>query len=87
VLNPWNIDALREIEQESGKRIYNILQLRLHPAIIELKNRITEVINGKKHEINLTYIKSRVTGILCPGKRRAEIRWHNTTLVFTSSIC
>lgn len=59
VLNPWNIDALREIEQESGKRIYNILQLRLHPVIIELKNRITGDNNGKKHDINLTYITSR----------------------------
>ncbi|MFP4226327.1 MAG: Gfo/Idh/MocA family protein, partial [Desulfobacterales bacterium] len=37
VLNPWNIDGLEEMEQESGKHIYNILQLRLHPAIIELK--------------------------------------------------
>ena len=40
VLNPWNIEALKEIEQESGKNIYNILQLRLHPSVIELKNKI-----------------------------------------------
>ena len=37
VLNPWNIDALKQIEKESGKRIYNILQLRVHPSIIALK--------------------------------------------------
>ncbi len=37
VLNPWNLDALAEIQREHGKQIYNILQLRLHPAIIELR--------------------------------------------------
>ena len=37
VLNPWNIDALEKIENESGKRIYNVLQLRHHKAIIDLK--------------------------------------------------
>ncbi len=40
VLNPWNIDALSEIEKEYNKKIYNILQLRLHPVLIDLKNRI-----------------------------------------------
>jgi UDP-N-acetyl-2-amino-2-deoxyglucuronate dehydrogenase len=39
VLNPWNIDALQEIEEETGGKIYNILQLRLHPSVIELKKR------------------------------------------------
>src|SRR4030042_2145272 len=42
VLNPWNIDALHEIENESGKKIYNILQLRLHPVLIDLKNKIDQ---------------------------------------------
>ena len=40
VLNPYNIDALKEIELETGKNIYNILQLRLHPSVIDLKNKI-----------------------------------------------
>ena len=40
VLNPWNVDALLEIEKETGKNVYNIFQLRLHPSIIELKQRI-----------------------------------------------
>ena len=40
VLNPWNIDALAEIEKETGRRIYTILQLRLHPSIIALRERI-----------------------------------------------
>lgn len=59
VLNPWNIDALEEIEQESGRQIYNILQLRLHPAIIDLKKRIEKEKSDKKYDIDLTYITSR----------------------------
>lgn len=60
VLNPWNIDALLELEQESGQRIYNVLQLRYHPAILELKKKIDDQAkSGKKHQIKLTYITSR----------------------------
>jgi UDP-N-acetyl-2-amino-2-deoxyglucuronate dehydrogenase len=59
VLNPWNIDALEEIEQESGKQIFNILQLRLHPSIISLKKRIEQEQRSKKYDIDLTYITSR----------------------------
>jgi UDP-N-acetyl-2-amino-2-deoxyglucuronate dehydrogenase len=42
VLNPWNIDALERLEQESGLQVFNIFQLRLHPAIVELKRRVGE---------------------------------------------
>jgi len=59
VLNPWNIDALQEIEKETGNRIYTVLQLRLHPKIVELKNRIANSSPDKKHDIDLTYITSR----------------------------
>jgi UDP-N-acetyl-2-amino-2-deoxyglucuronate dehydrogenase len=59
VLNPWNVDALREIEKESGKNIYNILQLRLHPTLIELKKRIENGPKDKIYDIVLTYITSR----------------------------
>lgn len=59
VLNPWNLDALLELEQESGQRIYNILQLRVHPAIVELKKRFDNNDYGKKQEIELTYVTSR----------------------------
>ncbi len=59
VLNPWNIDALKELESESGKKIYNILQLRLHPAIIGLKNKVEKEYSGKKYNIDLKYITSR----------------------------
>ena len=40
VLNPWNLDALREIEKETGKKVYTILQLRLHPVIMALREKI-----------------------------------------------
>jgi UDP-N-acetyl-2-amino-2-deoxyglucuronate dehydrogenase len=59
VLNPWNIAALGEIEQEVGKKVYTILQLRLHPAIVALKEEINRSPPGKIHEIDLTYITSR----------------------------
>lgn len=59
VLNPWNLDALAELERESGKRIFNILQLRVHPSIIALREKILQAPAGKKHAVDLTYIASR----------------------------
>lgn len=58
VLNPWNVDALAEIEAESETNVYSILQLRLHPSIIKLKEKI-ENNKDKIHDIDLTYITSR----------------------------
>ncbi|MGD0784722.1 MAG: Gfo/Idh/MocA family oxidoreductase [Sedimentisphaerales bacterium] len=58
VLNPWNVEALEEIEKESKGKINTILQLRLHPAIIELKKKIDSAKN-KIFDIDLTYITSR----------------------------
>jgi UDP-N-acetyl-2-amino-2-deoxyglucuronate dehydrogenase len=59
VLNPWNIDALAEIEKEYNKKINTILQLRLHPVLIDLKKKIERLPSGSKHNIDLTYITSR----------------------------
>ncbi len=59
VLNPWNVDALQVIEKESDCKIYNILQLRLHPAIIALKQKIDSASKDKTYDIDLTYITSR----------------------------
>ncbi len=59
VLNPWNVDALSEIEKESDSHIYNILQLRLHPSIIELKKKIEAEPDDKIYDIELAYITSR----------------------------
>ena len=59
VLNPWNAEALKINELESGKRVSTILQLRLHPAIIALKNKVSGDSSGKKQDVDLTYITSR----------------------------
>lgn len=59
VLNPWNVDALDEIGQENDRKIYNILQLRLHPSILALKKRIDEAPADKTYDFDLTYITSR----------------------------
>jgi UDP-N-acetyl-2-amino-2-deoxyglucuronate dehydrogenase len=60
VLNPWNIDGLAEMEANSGHRVNTILQLRLHPAIIALRDRVAaEPAGGRKHEVDLTYVTSR----------------------------
>ncbi len=59
VLNPWNVDALQEIENETGHKIYTVLQLRLHPKIIELREKIRNGPKGKIYDIDMTYITSR----------------------------
>jgi UDP-N-acetyl-2-amino-2-deoxyglucuronate dehydrogenase len=59
VLNPWNLDALSIIEKETGKKIYNILQLRLHPNIIKLKEEVEKGPKDKIYDIDLSYITSR----------------------------
>jgi len=59
VLNPWNIDALKSFEEETGQKVYNILQLRLHPSILALKKRIDEGPKNKIYDIDLSYITSR----------------------------
>lgn len=59
VLNPWNIDALEEIEEETGKRAYTILQLRLHPGVLALRERIQNGPKDKVYEVDLTYLTSR----------------------------
>lgn len=59
VLNPWNIDGLSEIERDTGQKINTILQLRVHPAIIELRQRVLTGAADRKCEVDLTYITSR----------------------------
>jgi UDP-N-acetyl-2-amino-2-deoxyglucuronate dehydrogenase len=59
VLNPWNIDGLAEIEKETGRKVNTILQLRLHPTIIALRDEIAADRSGKIHDVDLTYITSR----------------------------
>ena len=59
VLNPWNIDGLHEIERDTGRNVYTILQLRLHPAILAMKEKVRTERREKKYDVDLTYITSR----------------------------
>jgi UDP-N-acetyl-2-amino-2-deoxyglucuronate dehydrogenase len=59
VLNPWNLDALTEIEKETGRNLYTILQLRLHPSIIALREKVKNGPKDKIYDVDLTYITSR----------------------------
>lgn len=59
VLNPWNIDALQEIESDTGHKVNTILQLRVHPAIMALREKVRQEKRDNKREVDLTYITSR----------------------------
>lgn len=59
VLNPWNIDKLQKAEEKTGKKIYTILQLRVHPSIIALRKKVANTPKNKKFEVDLTYLTSR----------------------------
>lgn len=59
VLNPWNIDGLQEVERDTGRKVNTILQLRLHPAIIALKEAVRLSASDTKVDVDLTYITSR----------------------------
>ena len=89
VLNPWNVDALMEIEKETGRNVYTILQLRLHPAIIALRRKKSETIFFRTlfNKAYLHYVKED-TGITPAGKviyRKAAAL--PPISAFTSSIC
>jgi UDP-N-acetyl-2-amino-2-deoxyglucuronate dehydrogenase len=63
VLNPWNLDMLQELEAETGRRVWTILQLRVHPALVALKEQLhlersSESV-GSKNQVLLTYVTSR----------------------------
>jgi UDP-N-acetyl-2-amino-2-deoxyglucuronate dehydrogenase len=59
VINPWNLDALEMIEEETGRRINTVLQLRLHPSLLALKDTIEANPAGDQHDVRLTYITGR----------------------------
>jgi len=59
VLNPWNVDKLQRVEEKTGKKIHNILQLRVHPSIIALKEKVKNSKKDTKCEVDLTYLTSR----------------------------
>jgi len=72
VLNPWNIDALADLEKESGRKIYTVLQLRVHPSLIALREKLLQDKSGRKHEVCLTYITSRGRWYLVSWKGQME---------------
>lgn len=59
VLNPWNLDALQKMEIQTGQKVWNVLQLRLHKSIIELKAKVDAAPKDKIFDIDLTYLTSR----------------------------
>ncbi|WOJ96937.1 Gfo/Idh/MocA family oxidoreductase [Congregibacter brevis] len=59
VLNPWNIDGLLELEKDTGQKVHTILQLRLHPGILALRDKVNAQPGDHKHDVDLTYITSR----------------------------
>lgn len=71
VLNPWNVDALEEIQAESGHQVFTILQLRLHPSIIALKQVIDQS-DRAVHDVDLTYLTSRGNWYLTSWKGQLE---------------
>ncbi len=71
-LNPWNLDALMELEQESGQRVSTILQLRVHPALIALHDRLARESKTNKHDVVLTYVTTRGGWYLVSWKGQVE---------------
>src|SRR5213075_2018709 len=59
VLNPWNVDALMQMEKETRKQVFTILQLRLHPSIIALREKIAKSEAAKKYDVRFEYIAPR----------------------------
>lgn len=57
VINPWNFDALQELEAETGRRVHTVLQLRVHPELLKLKQSLQN--DSGQHDVELTYITSR----------------------------
>ncbi len=72
VLNPWNLEALQQLESETGKRVFTVLQLRHHPTILGLKEKIDQSPSGTKYDIDLAYVTSRGAWYLRSWKGRIE---------------
>ena len=59
VINPWNLDALAALEQESGRRVFTVLQLRFQPALLQLKERLAAGGSTSRRQVTLTYTTAR----------------------------
>ncbi|PKK83574.1 MAG: oxidoreductase [candidate division Zixibacteria bacterium HGW-Zixibacteria-1] len=72
VLNPWNVDALAELENEFNQRIFTILQLRVHPSLVAIKEKLEKEPPKTKNDIRLTYVTSRGPWYLASWKGQIE---------------
>ena len=72
VLHPEQIDDLKTVEADTGRRIHTILQLRLHPAILALRDRVARMPKDRKVDVDLTYITSRGNWYLKSWKGMTE---------------
>lgn len=68
VLNPWNIDGLIDLEKNCEHKAFTILQLRLHPSILELHDKVRDGLTDTKYDVDLTYVTSRGNWYLCSWK-------------------
>ena len=59
VINPWNLDALQELELETGRRVLTVLQLRVHPQLIALRERLRAETHARRVQVSLVYVTSR----------------------------
>jgi len=59
VINPWNLDALQELERETGGKVNTVLQLRLHPRLVALRERIAADDRSRQYDVSLTYVTAR----------------------------
>ncbi len=72
VVNPWNLDALQLLEKEYDTNIYTVLQLRVHPALLALKEQIDKTVSDRRYQVELTYITSRGLWYLSSWKGQEE---------------
>lgn len=59
VINPWNLDALQQLESETGRRVFTVLQLRVHPQLIALRERLRAAAAPRRAQVALVYVTSR----------------------------
>lgn len=71
-LNPWNVDALEQIVEETARNVHAILQLRLHPTILALRDRIKNAPADRKKDVDLTYITPRGRWYMASWKGSVE---------------
>jgi UDP-N-acetyl-2-amino-2-deoxyglucuronate dehydrogenase len=72
VINPWNLDALQQLEGETGRQVHTILQLRVHPSLVALRERLLREDGGRRHQVCLTYVTGRGSWYLQTWKGSEE---------------